>query len=157
MEAGDIMSDIRHKKITTITDIATLTRQQMGEIVANKGIPFTISVPTAAASAKGLWYYFTNIGVGTLTVDEVAGGDLVILNQLRSALLICDGTAWRRIDIDPHVDDNVTDPTGVHDFITDTPGAPEDEKYLQWDNGNTKHIYADGPGGYLMNFLLMGG
>jgi len=84
---------IRHLQVTTKTDTATLTLAEMGDIIANKGTAFTITV-VAAAGYTGLWYYFINIGAGTVTVAEDGVGTLATLLQNESCLIIDDGTTW---------------------------------------------------------------
>jgi len=85
---------IRKKLLATITDTASLTIAQMGEIIANKATSFTITVVAAATKHKGLWYKIINIGAGAVTVAEDGVGTLIILKQNESITIECDGTSW---------------------------------------------------------------
>jgi hypothetical protein len=80
---------IKQRKTTTKTASATLTLAEMGDIICNSSTAQTYTLPTASL---GLWYNFSNVGTGTVSISN--GTVLATIEQYQQALAINNGTAW---------------------------------------------------------------
>lgn len=85
------MSMIRQLRVTVKTAAATLTYGEMGDVIVNSADAVTVTLPTPA---KGLWYRFSNVGAGVLTI-AYDSATITTLNQYEQALVLAyDASAW---------------------------------------------------------------
>lgn len=87
------------KKITTLTDTATLTLYQKGYIICNKGTAMTLNLPTITGNL-GLEYNIINVGAGTVTLDPnssetIVGGATMDVLTDESFNILATATEWR--------------------------------------------------------------
>lgn len=81
----------------------TVTAANRGRTqVANKASAITFTLPAAATIGAGFVVPVKNIGAGALTIDgnaseTIDGATTITLGQYESAILYCNGAAWRTV------------------------------------------------------------
>lgn len=80
---------IRQRNVTIKTATATITIAEMGDILCSALVAQTYTLPTPSL---GLWYRFSNINTGVVTIPN--GTTTVVLNQGQQCLILTTGTTW---------------------------------------------------------------
>ena len=80
---------IKQRNVTIKTATTTITVGEMGDILCNSAITQTYTLP---AVFLGLWYRFSNINTGVVTISN--GTTIATIAQNEQCLILNNGTTW---------------------------------------------------------------
>lgn len=80
---------IKQRRATVKTATATVTVEEMGDILCNSPNAQTYTLP---AASLGLWYRFSNINTGKVTISN--GATIATLAQNEQRLILNNGAIW---------------------------------------------------------------